>query len=212
MNNKKLSLIVLALGLSVAGTSVSQEDNNPPSTQRGMMMHGGMMHGGMMHGGMMHGGMMHGGMMHGGMMHGGMMHGGMMHGGMMHGGMMHCGMMHGGMFDSQLNLTDEQLQKIRSIMETAVSTMPQRQQQIMVNMPAHMAESQLLLNNSTFDEDKAREMISKHQALMVDNQIDMLKAQHQALQVLTEQQKAQYSALMAKHMAQMQQYLQGGQQ
>ena len=136
MNKKITRIIALALGLSCVGISVSQAENNPPSKQRGMMMSRGMMSGGMMSGGMMYGGMMHGGMMSGGMMHGGMMSGGMMSG----------GMMSGGMFLSQLNLTDEQLQKIQSIMEAELSTMPQRQQ-MMADMPTHMAESQALLNN-----------------------------------------------------------------
>ena len=188
MNNKKLSIIAFALGLTCAGISVSQAENNPPTKQRGMMMSDDMMNGGMMNGGMMNGGMMNGGMMNGGMMNGGMMNGGMMF--------------------SSLNLTDQQFQKIQSIMTSAISAMPQRQN-MMVNMPSHMAESQALLNNPTFDESKVREMIIKHHALMVDNQLNMLKAHHQALQVLTAQQKEQFNTLMAKHIAQMQQYLKG---
>ncbi|HEY5715848.1 MAG TPA: Spy/CpxP family protein refolding chaperone [Psychromonas sp.] len=188
MNSKTLSIIALALALTGAGISVSQADNNPPRKQRGTMMYDDMMYGGMMYGGMMYGGMMHGGMMPGGMMYG--------------------GMMPGGMLFTQLNLTDEQFQKIHSIM---ISAMPQRQN-MLANMPAHMADAQALLNNPTFDESKAREMISKHQVLMVDNQLNMLKAHYQAFQVLTEQQKEQFNTLMAKHIAQMQQYLQGAQQ
>ena len=201
MNNKKLSIIAFALSLTCAGISVSQAENNLPTKQRGMMMSDDMMNGGMMNGDMMNGDMMNGDMMNGGMMYGGMMYGGMMNGGMMNGGMMF----------SSLNLTDQQVQKIQSIMTSAISAMPQRQN-MMVNMPSHMAESQALLNNPTFDESKVREMISKHHALMVDNQLNMLKAHHQALQVLTVQQKEQFNTLMAKHIAQMQQYLKGGQQ
>ena len=149
--------------------------------------------------------------MNGGMMYGGMMNGGMMNGGMMYGGMMNGGMMNGGMMFSQLNLTAEQQQKIQSIMTTAMAS-ARNEQNMMTSMQAHMAESQALLNNPTFNESKAREMISKHQALMVDRQLQMLKAHHQAFQVLTEAQKEQANTLMAEHLALMQKYMKGFQQ
>lgn len=77
--------------------------------------------------------------------------------------------------------------------------MPQRQQ-MLSNKPMSQA-----LNNTTIDQVKAWKMIAKHYAFMLDKQMDMLKAPDQNLQVFTEQQKAQYRALMAKNMAQMQQ-------
>jgi len=170
VNNNILSIIVLALGLTFTGLSVSQAHGNMRNNNAGMM-----------------------------------------HGGMMRGGMMHGGMMYGGMMFSQLNLTNAQQQKIQSIMTTAMGAMRGRQG-MMTNMQAHMAESQSLLNSPTFDESKAREMISKHQALMVDIQLNMLKARHQAFQVLTEPQKEQFNTLMAQHSAMMQQYMPGIQQ
>jgi Spy/CpxP family protein refolding chaperone len=185
MSNKTLSIIALALGLTFANISVSQEHGNMQNNP---------------------GGMMTGGMMNGGMMTGGMMNGGMMNGGMMTGGMMTAGMMF-----SQLNLTDEQQQKIQSIMTTAMASMHSGQN-MMTNMQARIAESQTLLNSPTFDDAKAREMINKHQTLMVDNQLQMLKAHHHAFQVLTEPQKEQVNTLMAEHLALMQQYMKGFQQ
>ncbi|MFT7052926.1 MAG: protein CpxP, partial [Psychromonas sp.] len=200
MNNKTLSIMALAIGLTFANISVSQAHGNMQNNS-----------GGMMTGGMMPGGMMHGGMMTGGMMPGGMMTGGMMTGGMMTGGMMTGGMMTGGMMFSQLNLTTEQQQKIQSIMTTAMASAG-NEQNMMTSMQAHMAESQALLNSPAFNESKAREMISKHQTLMVDRQMQMLKARHQAFQVLTEAQKEQANTLMAEHLALMQQYMKGFQQ
>jgi len=134
--------------------------------------------------------------------------GGMMNGGMMNGGMMNGGMMAGGMMFSQLNLSTEQQQKIQSIMTTAMASMGSGQN-MMSSMQSHMADSQALLNSPTFNESTAREMVSKHQALMVDSQLQMLKAHHQAFQVLTEAQKEQANTLMAEHLALMQQYMKG---
>jgi Spy/CpxP family protein refolding chaperone len=205
MTNKKISIIALALGLTFANISVSQAHGRMQNNS------GGWMHGGAMYGGMMHGGMMHGGMMNGGMMNGGMMNGGMMNGGMMNGGMMNGGMMNGGMMFSQLKLTTEQQRQIQSIMTTAMASMHSGPNMI-TNMQASTAESQALLNSPTFDDAKAREMISKHQTLMVDNQLQMLKAHHHAFQVLTEAQKEQVNILMAEHLALMQQYMKGFQQ
>jgi|GEM_PF-3103973 len=202
MNNKTLGIMALTIGLTFANISVIQAHGHMQNNS------GGMTNGGMMTGGMMSGGMMTGGMMSGGMMTGGMMSGGMMTGGMMHGGMMTGGMMHGGMMFSQLNLTTEQQQKIQSIMTTAMASMGSGQN-MMTSMQAHMAESQALLNSPTFNESKAREMISKHQALMVDRQLQMLKAHHQAFQVLTEAQKEQVNTLMAEHLELMQQDMKG---
>ena len=167
VKNKTLSIIVLALGLTSAGISVTQAQGNMKNNN-------------------------------GGMMHGGMMHGGMMHGGMMHGGMMY----------SQLNLTKAQQQQIQSIMTAAMEAKPGGQS-MMTNMQAHMAESQSLINSTTFDESKAREMIIKHQASMVDVQLNMLKARHQVFQVLTEPQKEQFNTLMTQRSTMMQQYMSG---
>jgi Spy/CpxP family protein refolding chaperone len=205
MNNKKLSSMALALGLTFANISVSQAHGQMQKNT------GGWMHDCIINGGMMNGRMMTGGMMTGGMMHGGMMTGGMMHGGMMNGGMMHSGMMNGGMMFSTLNLTAEQQRQIQSIMTTAMAAMHSGSN-MMTNMQASTAESQALLNSPTFDDAKAREMISKQQTLMVDNQLQMLKADHHAFQVLTEAQKEQVNTLMAEHLALMQQYMKGFQQ
>ena len=48
VKNKTLSIIVLALGLTSAGISVTQAQGNMKNNNGGMM-HGGMMHGGMMY-------------------------------------------------------------------------------------------------------------------------------------------------------------------
>ncbi|MDX2319733.1 MAG: Spy/CpxP family protein refolding chaperone [Moritella sp.] len=167
MKNKTLSIIVLALGLTSAGISVTQAQSH--------MKHN-----------------------NGGSMHGGMTHDGMMHGGMMHGGMMY----------SQLNLTEAQQQQIESILTNAMEA-KSGGQSMMTNMQAHMAESQSLINSATFDESKAREMITKHQASMVDVKLNMLKARHQVFQVLTEPQKEQFNTLMSQRSAKMQQYMSG---
>jgi Spy/CpxP family protein refolding chaperone len=200
MINKTLSIIALALGLTFANISVSQAHVNMKNN-----------YGTWMHGGTTNGGMMHSGMINGGMMHSGMMHSGMMHSGMINGGMMHSGMINGGMMFSSLNLTAEQQQQIQSIMTTAMASMHSGPN-MMTNMQASTAESQAMLNNPTFDDAKVREIISKQQALMVDNQLQMLKAHHHAFQVLTEAQKEQVNTLMAEHLALMQQYMKGFQQ
>ena len=172
VNNNTLSIIVLALGLTFAGISVSQAHGNMQNNN------------------------------------GDMMQGGMMHGGMMHGGMIHGGMMHGDMMLSQLKLTNAQQQQIQSIMTTAMGA-ARGGQSMIINMQAHMAESQSLINSPTFDESGAREMITKHHALMVDSQLNMLKARHQAFQVLTEPQKEQFNTLMTQHSAMMLHYMSG---
>jgi periplasmic protein CpxP/Spy len=184
MNNKTLSIMALALSLSFANISVSQADGH---------MHNNL------------------GNMISGMINDGMMNSGMMNSGMMNGGMMSGGMMYGGMMFSQLNLTAEQQQKIQAIMETTMAS-ARNGQSMMSLMQAHMTEAQALLNSPTFNESKAREMLNKLQTLMVDRQVQMLQAHHQAFQVLTEPQKAQVNTLMSEHLGLMQQYMKGFQQ
>jgi Spy/CpxP family protein refolding chaperone len=57
-------------------------------------------------------------------------------------------------------------------------------QVMMANMPAYMAECQALTTAPTFDEAKARAMLAKRQGVMSENMLTMLKARHQAYQLL----------------------------
>ena len=119
-----------------------------------------------------------------------------MNGNMMGGNMMGGNMMMGMFF--QLDLITKQ--QIQAIMTQAMAG----RQVMMANMPAYMAECQALTTAPTFDEAKARAMLAKRQGVMSENMLTMLKARHQAYQLLTPAQQEQYLILMQQMSANMQ--------
>ena len=131
-------------------------------------------------------------------MNGNMMGGNMMGGNMMGGNVMGGNMMMGMFF--QLDLSTKQQQEIQAIMTQAMAG----RQVMMANMPAYMAECQALTTAPTFDEAKARAMLAKRQGVMSENMLTMLKARHQAYQLLTPAQQEQYLILMQQMSANMQ--------
>ncbi|MBY5923289.1 Spy/CpxP family protein refolding chaperone [Ferrimonas balearica] len=86
-----------------------------------------------------------------------------------------------------LDLTAEQKEKVKALIEAAHTDKPQRD---MAKMEAHMAARQALMSSPDFDEAAAREMIGERQAKMADRELARMKLQHDIMQVLTDEQKA----------------------
>lgn len=97
---------------------------------------------------------------------------------------------------SQLDLTQEQKQDVKTIMQQAKGNVDRQSRQAL--RAEHQAERLALLNSETFDEQKAREMIASHQQQMSEKQLAMLKTQHQVYQILTPEQRVKFAELMSQ--------------
>ena len=60
---------------------------------------------------------------------------------------------------------------------------------------AHQAEMQALMHSESFDEQQAQALISEQHLQNSQRRLEMLKAKHQMYQLLTDEQKTQYSEL-----------------
>jgi len=92
-----------------------------------------------------------------------------------------------------LDLSDAQKQQMKTIMTSykeASKTLKE----------AHKAEMKALMQSATFDEAKAKQLISQREAQRADQKLDMLKMKHEMYQVLTDEQKAQYDERQMKKM------------
>ena len=118
-----------------------------------------------------------------------------MHGGEHQG--KHSGLPHG--FE-QLNLTDAQKAKIKTIMEQGrpaqADNQNTRHEDFHQRMQARQAQEQKLMSNQTFDEQAARNMIAERQAERAtmekehaERELQMLKQRHAVFQVLTPEQQ-----------------------
>ena len=56
-----------------------------------------------------------------------------------------------------------------------------------------------LMNEDSFNEDKAKVLINKQQSKSVEKRLIMLKARHEMYQLLSDEQKQKYSELKAQH-------------
>ena len=91
---------------------------------------------------------------------------------------------------SRLDLTAEQKQQIDDIMATAKAENQE-------SMLAQRASMQALMSNETFDKDVARILMNQQEVQKAEKRLTMMKAKHQAFQLLTDEQKTQYSELKA---------------
>lgn len=166
MKNKTIKTMLLALTVSLAGTSyvAAHAQHTSEDASIGDM------------------GMGHMGMGETGMRSIGMSH--MSRGGT---GIGQMGMANMPMYFSQLNLTDQQKQKTQAIMAAAIN----ENHLNMGDMQVHHAEMQALLNNEVFDENQAKTLMADHQSEMGERMLTMLKMQHQIFQLLDDQQKEQ---------------------
>ncbi|PKH01178.1 hypothetical protein CXF72_18015 [Psychromonas sp. MB-3u-54] len=187
MNNKIIKTMLLVLTVSVTGTSyVAAHAQQHASEGSSMGMMGmGSVDSEEMRGEYMHGEDMDREDMHGEYMHGEDMDREDMHGEYMHGEDMGMGEM--SMNFSQLNLTDQQKQKIQAITVASINGNHQN----MGYMQVHHADMQTLLNNTVFDENKAKTLMAEHHKQMGERMLAMLKMQHQIFQLLNNQQKEQ---------------------
>ena len=92
---------------------------------------------------------------------------------------------------AKLDLSETQKQKIDAIMadvkaENQKSKLAQR------------ASMQALMANETFDTDAAKALMSHQQIQKAEKRLSMMKAKHEAFQVLTDDQKAKYNELKVK--------------
>ena len=105
-------------------------------------------------------------------------------------------MAHRGMGFAQLDLTDSQKQQMLTIMTSSKGNNQNRMSD--EERATRQAEMQALMYSDPFDEDQAKALISQHQSKMVENRLEMMKAKHQAFQLLTDEQKTQYGELKAQ--------------
>ena len=108
-------------------------------------------------------------------------------------GMMGQGGMMGKKIFSQLDLTSEQEKQIDILMLEAKIEQVKLGK---IDMKAHKKECLSLLKQDKFDEKQAAAMISSHQAQKALRKMIMLKARHQAYQLLSSEQKAQFELLV----------------
>ncbi len=97
---------------------------------------------------------------------------------------------------TQLDLSDAQQQQVRDIMQQMKGSVDRSSRQAM--RAEHQAERLAILSAPEFDEAKANEMITRHQASMSEQKLQMLRTQHQIFQVLTPEQQAKFADLMAQ--------------
>ncbi|HIP76360.1 MAG TPA: periplasmic heavy metal sensor [Psychromonas hadalis] len=87
---------------------------------------------------------------------------------------------------SRLDLSDAQKTEIQAIMKNAH---PQRGIMNKEMRAKHQSKMQALMAAPEFDEAMARSMIEEHQKMKTERKLGMMKARHDAYQVLTEDQK-----------------------
>lgn len=98
---------------------------------------------------------------------------------------------------AQLDLSDQQKQEMKSIMSSQKAK--HKEQKNDQQRAADKAEMQALMQADTFDTEKASALIAKHQEKSNERKLSMLETKHQMFQLLTDEQKTQYSELKMKH-------------
>lgn len=98
-----------------------------------------------------------------------------------------------------LDLSDDQMQQFKQIIETHKQTYKQNQQQRQLKKQTQRDDMLELLSNPSFDETQAELLIDKRQQTMQQKALAMMKLKHQLYQLLTpEQQQNLQSKLSAK--------------
>jgi len=114
----------------------------------------------------------------------------------MHHGKQHGKMKHKGMDFSQLDLSDDQKQQMREIRKV---TKEQHKGKNKENRAEHQAEMLALMSEDSFNEDRAKVLINEQLSKSSEKRLSMLKAKHEMYQLLTDEQKQQYSELKKEH-------------
>lgn len=104
-------------------------------------------------------------------------------------------MRHRGMGFAQLDLTETQKQEMQTIMASSKG----KQRMSKADRTTRQAEMQALMNDENFDEEKAKELITQRQSQQSERKLAMLKNKHQMFQLLSDEQKTQYSELKSQH-------------
>jgi len=96
---------------------------------------------------------------------------------------------------SKLDLSPEQAQQIKiRMLEAKIEQVKLGE----IDKKAHQQQCLAMLKEKAFDEKKAQAMIAGHQAEQAKHKLIMLKARHDAFQILTSTQQAQFEVLMQK--------------
>lgn len=114
----------------------------------------------------------------------------------------HKGMMGLGIIQ-QLDLSAEQKQQIKTVMQQHKQQVQAEREQNKALRQARATERLALLKAADFNESQAKAMISSHQAQKMDKKLKALQVQHQVYQLLSPEQQAQYDALFLERAAKM---------
>ena len=119
------------------------------------------------------------------------------HGGY-HGGKGGCGMKEGYKVFRNLDLTDEQKQKMQDMREANREAMKASFGEQHAAMQANHQKMQSLLLAADFDENAVRELAQQMSEQQTERRITMLKKRHEMLNILTAEQKTKYQQLQAE--------------
>lgn len=92
----------------------------------------------------------------------------------------------------RLNLSDAQKTKIKAIMNANRPAQPANAQAGQAEFEQRRAAEQALISSKTFDEAKARQMITEQQQKHADMMLKNMKMRHDVFQVLTPAQQKQW--------------------
>lgn len=93
----------------------------------------------------------------------------------------------------KLNLTDQQKQEMKTIMTSQKAQNKNRKTD--AERLAQRAEMQALMSAETFDEEKAKALISNQQSKNSERRLANMKAKHEMYQLLTDEQKAEFAEM-----------------
>ena len=108
-----------------------------------------------------------------------------------HGGKHHRGGQMKTMGFHKLDLSDQQKEEMKVIITAHKEANKELKE-------ARKAEMKALMEDPTFNETKAAELIAQREALRADKKLEMLKVKHEMYQLLTEEQKVKYDELEMK--------------
>ena len=112
-----------------------------------------------------------------------------------------------GFFAKQLNLTDEQQAQMKTIMESAHTTMkPLRQQSHQIDQQLH----QYAMSTGKYDETSVQGLANQKAQIDAQLTVAQTKIHNQMFQLLTPDQQAKAKELVASHEARMQQHMHQG--
>lgn len=98
----------------------------------------------------------------------------------------------------RLNLSDAQKTKIKAIMDANRPAQPANAQAGQAEFEQRRAAEQALISSKTFDEAKARQMITEQQQKHADMMLKNMKMRHDVFQVLTPAQQKQWQEMRPK--------------